>query len=157
MTCRKERIIKNGGEEQEEPEVYFADTQTSESEADFGCMPDSSASEHTDDKACAFAPVACTSPQTTLQPLHDTWKWRGPCCLVRGVHRQVSRCLYTPTWEESIWQGLTVQPQRITHVTPTGHSSRAPFIETRLSHLCTHLGTSQCHESYGDCGYWSLM
>ena len=110
-------------EEQEEPEENFADAQTSESETDFGCMPDSSASECTYYKACAFAPAVCASPQKTLQPLHDTWEWRGPCCLVR-VHRQVRRCLYTPIWEESMWQGLTVQPQHITHVTPTGQSGR---------------------------------
>ena len=36
-------------------------------------------------------------------------------CLVR-VRRQLRRCLYTPTWKESIWNGLTVQPQRIANV-----------------------------------------
>ena len=79
-------------EEPEEPEVYFADGQTSEREEDFGCMSDGSASECTECKASAFAPTARASPQTTLQPLHDIWEWRGPCCLVR-VHRQVRRCL----------------------------------------------------------------
>ena len=41
--------------------------------------PDWLASERTDYKARAFAPVACASPETSLKPIHDTWKWRGPC------------------------------------------------------------------------------
>ena len=52
-------------EEPDELEVYFADGQTSESEEDFGCMPDWSASECTDYKQCAFAPVACASSDSS--------------------------------------------------------------------------------------------
>ena len=39
------------------------------------------------------------------------------------------RCLFTPTWKESIWQGLTVQPQRMTHVKPQDQSFLSPVIE----------------------------
>ena len=75
-------------EKPDEHEAVFVDGQASESEEDFGCMPDWSASECTDYQACACAPAACASPQKTLRPFHDAWEWRGPCCLVR-VHRQV--------------------------------------------------------------------
>ena len=70
----------------------------------------------------------CASPQDTKELLHDTWELRCPCCLVR-VYRQVRTCLYTPTWKESIWRGLTVQPQRIADVTPRDQSRRNPVIE----------------------------
>ena len=40
------------------------------------------------------------------------------------------RCLFTPTWKEDIWQGLTVQPQRITHVKPQDQSFLSPVIES---------------------------
>ena len=52
------------------------------------------------------------------------------CCLVTlvRVHCQTRRCLFTPTWKESIWQGLTVQPQR-SHVKPKDQSFLSPVIE----------------------------
>ena len=52
----------------------------------------------------------CVEAQSTSESEMDsdgTREWRGPCCLVR-VHRQLRRCLFTPTWKEDIWQGLTV-------------------------------------------------
>ena len=58
-----------------------------------------------------------------------------PCCLVR-THRQLRRCLSTPTWKEDIWQGLTVQPQRITHVKPQDQSFLTPVIEHVKSVEC---------------------
>ena len=90
-------------------------------------MLDWSASEYTDCKDRIMATVACACPDSTTQ-LSDTWEWRGPCCLVR-VHRQMRRCLFTPTWKQSIWQGLTVQPQRIFHVKPQDQSFLSPVIE----------------------------
>ena len=33
------------------------------------------------------------------------------------------------TWKQSVWQGLKVQPQSITHVTPSGQQYRNFFIE----------------------------
>ena len=80
-----------GVDEQEDPEVYFADAKTSDSEMGSGVMPDWSASECTGYRKGASATVACASPQDSKEPLCDTWEWRGPCCLVR-VHRQVRRC-----------------------------------------------------------------
>ena len=38
-------------------------------------------------------------------------------------------CLFTPTWKEDIWQVLTIQPQRITHVKPQDESFLSPVIE----------------------------
>ena len=90
-------------------------------------MLDWSASECKDYKVCV-ATVACASPDS-FKTYKDTWEWRGPCCLVR-VHRQLRRCLFTPTWKEDIWQGLTVaQPQRITHVKPQDQPFLSPVIE----------------------------
>ena len=71
-----------------------------------------------------MATVACACPDSSVK-LSETWEWRGPCCLVR-VHRQTRRCLLTPTWKQSIWQGLTVQSQRITHVKPKDQSRISP-------------------------------
>ena len=147
----RDRSEQEWTEEPDELEVYFVDGQTSGSKEDLGCTPDWSASECTDYKACALAPVACASPQTTLHPLHDTWEWRGPCYVVRAL-RQVRRYLYTPTWEEeSVWQGLTVQPQRITHVAPTGQQNRNLLIENVKTREClrpmkvAYLWTSETH------------
>ena len=90
-------------------------------------MLDWSASECKDYKDRIMATVACACPVSSVK-LHDTWEWRGPCCLVR-VHRQTRKCLFTPTRKESIWQGLTVQPQRITHVKPQDQSFLSSVIE----------------------------
>ena len=111
-------------EPQEDPEAYViaAQTSSSESEMESDGMLDWSAS---------VATVACASPDS-LKTHKDTWEWRGPCCLVR-VHRQLRRCLFTPTWKEGIWQGLTVQPQRITHVKPQDQSFLTPVIENAKS------------------------
>ena len=89
---------------------------------------------------------------------------RGPCCLVR-------RCLFTPTWKESIWQGLTVQPQRITHVKPQDHSFLSLVVDNVKSvellrprkvstpDACGNspkFGSSQRHESNGYCRQWCV-
>ena len=84
-----------------------------------------SASDYKDYKV-GVATVACASPDS-FKTHKDTWEWRGSCCLVRA-HRQLRRCLFTPTWKEDIWQGLTVQPQRITHVKPQDQTL-TPVIE----------------------------
>ena len=99
--------------------MYFADAQTSESESeiDYDDMLDWSASECKDYNEDAFATVACACPTDSPETHSDTWAWRGPCCLVR-VHRQFRRCLKTPNRHDQIWQGLTAQPQQITHVRP---------------------------------------
>ena len=89
-------------------------------------MCDWSASECKDCKV-GIATVACAASESNSTQ-RDTWEWRGPCCLVR-VHRQLRRCLFTPTRKEDIWQGLTVQPQRVTHVKPQDHAFLTPVIE----------------------------
>ena len=95
-------------DQEEDPEAYLVDDQSSsESEMDSDGMLDWSASECKDYKDRIMAIVACACPDSSVKS-SDTWEWRGPCCPVR-VHRQVRRCLFTPTWKESIWQGLTVQ------------------------------------------------
>ena len=94
-------------------------------------MLDWSASECKYYKDRIMATVACACPDSSIK-LSDTWEWRGPCCLVR-VHCQTRRCLFTPTWKESIWQGPTVQPQRITHVKPQDQSFLSPVIENAKS------------------------
>ena len=121
-------IQEQDEQQEDDPEAYAveAQTSTSESEMDSDGMLDWSASECKDYKDCV-ATVACASPDS-FNLLKDTWEWRGPCCLVR-VHRQLRRCLFTPTWKEDIWQGLTVQPQRITHVKPQDQSFLSPVIE----------------------------
>ena len=97
-------------EEPDEPEVYFADGQTSESEGDVGCMPDWSCKrERGLQSVCVCS--SCVQPHLRqppsffmIQSLWDSWEWHGPCCLVRA-RSQVRRCLYrvyTPTWEESV-------------------------------------------------------
>ena len=97
-------------DQEEDPEAYLVDAQSSfESEMDSDGMLDWSASEWKDYEDRIMATVACACPDSSVKP-SDTWEWRGPCCLVR-VHRQMRRCLFMPTWKESIWQGLTVQPQ----------------------------------------------
>ena len=113
--------------QEDDPEAYCVEAPcTSESEMDSDGMLDWSASECKGYKDC-LATVACASPDS-LSNLNDTWEWRGLCCLVR-VHRQLRRCLFTPTWKEDIWHGLTVQPQRITHVKPQDQSFLRPIIE----------------------------
>ena len=108
-------------DQEDDPEAYVVEAQTSSSESEMESdgMLDWPASECKDYKDCV-ATVACASPES-FKTRKDTWEWRGPCCLVR-VHRQLRRCLFTPTWKEDIWQGLTVQPQRITHVKPQDSS-----------------------------------
>ena len=87
-------------------------------------MLDWSASDCEDYEDRIMAAFARACPDS-WNKLSDTWEWRGPCCLFR-VHRQMRRCLFTPTWKESIWQGLTVQPQRLTHVKPQDQSFLVP-------------------------------
>ena len=103
--------------QEDDPEAYLmaAATSSSESEVETDGMCDWSASECKDYKV-GIATVACAASEST-KIQRDAWEWQGPCCLVR-VHRQLRRCLFTPTWKEDIWQGLALQPQRITHVKP---------------------------------------
>ena len=76
-------------------------------------------------RACAYTAASSSLPASTK----DSWEWRGSCCLVR-VHRQARRCLFTPTWNEDIWQGFTVFPTRKTYVTPMGQKKHLnPVIE----------------------------
>ena len=89
-------------------------------------MLDWSASECKDYKV-SIATVACAASDS-FKTHKDTWDWRAPCCPVR-VHRQLQRCLFTPTWQVDIWRGLTVQPQRITHGKPQDQSFLTPVIE----------------------------
>ena len=107
--------------QENDPEAYVIAARTSSSESDMESdgMLDWSASECKDYKV-GIATVACASPDS-LKTHKDTWEWRGPCCLVRA-HRQLRKCLFTPTWKEDLWHGLTVQPQRITHVKPQDQS-----------------------------------
>ena len=114
-------------QQEDEAEVYLADAQTSESEMESDGMLDWGPQVCKDYKDGAFATVARASPPTSQETLGGGWEWRGRC-LVR-VHRQFHRCLYTPTWNESLWQGLTVQPQKTTHVKPKDQSSRSQVIE----------------------------
>ena len=125
----------DGQDEQEDAEVNFADAQTSESDVDILASCQIGQLVCTNYKDGAFATVARASPQEPDEPLSDTWEWRGACCLGR-VHRQLRRCLYTPTWKGSVWQDLTVQPQRISHVKPQDQSSRNPVIENVRSMDC---------------------
>ena len=120
-------------DQEEDPEACLVDAQSSsESEMDSDGMLDWSASECKDCKDRIMATVACACPDSSVK-LSDTWEWRGRCCLVR-VHCQTRRCFFTPTWQESIWQGLTVQPQRITHVKPQDQSFFAyPWPERHTS------------------------
>ena len=112
-------------DQEEDPEAYLVEAHTSgESEADSDGMLDWSASERKDYKDRTMATAACACPDSSVKQ-SDTWEWRGPCCLVR-VHRQMRRCLFPPTWKETIWQGLTVQPQRIAHVKPRDQSFLSP-------------------------------
>ena len=77
------------------------------------------------ERACAYTAASSSIPASTK----DSWEWRGSCCLVR-VHRQARRCLFTPTWNEDIWQGFTVFPTRKTYVTPMGQKKHLnPVIE----------------------------
>ena len=114
--------------QEDDPEACLiaAATSSSESEVETDGMCDWSASE-CKDYTVSIATVACAASEST-KIQRDTWEWRGPCCLVR-VHRQLRRCLFTPTWKEDIWQGRTVQPQRITHVKPQDRSFLTPVIE----------------------------
>ena len=114
---------------EDDPEAYLIAAATSSSESEVetdGMCANWSASECKDYKV-GIATVACAASEST-KIQRDTWEWRGPCCLVR-VHRQLRRCLFTPTWKEDIWQSLTVQPQRITHVKPQDQSFLTPVIE----------------------------
>ena len=106
--------------------MIAAATSSSESDIESDGVLDWSASECKDYKV-GIATVACAASDS-LKIEKDTWEWRGPCCLVR-VHRQVRRYLFTTTWKEDIWQGLTVQPQQITHVKPQDRSFLTPVIE----------------------------
>ena len=83
-----------------DPEAYLVEAQTSESEVESDDMLDWLASERKDYKDRAFATVACLSHPDSPEQLSDTWEWRGPWRLVR-VHRQLRRCLYTPTWKKA--------------------------------------------------------
>ena len=82
--------------QENDPEAYLiaAATSSSDSEVETDGLCDWSASECKDYKV-GIAPVACA---TKIQ--RDTWEWRGPCCPVRA-HRQLRRCLLTPTWKET--------------------------------------------------------
>ena len=114
-------------DQEDDPEAHCVEAQsTSESEMDSDGMLDWSASECKDYKDC-ITTVTCASPGS-VSKLSDTWEWRGLCCLVR-VHRQLRRCLFTPTWKEDSWQGLTVQPQRTTYAKFQDQSFLSPVIE----------------------------
>ena len=91
--------------QEDDPEAYVIAAATSSSESDIESdgMLDWSASECKDYKV-GIATVACAASDS-IKTHKDTWEWRGPCCLVRA-HRQLRRCLFTPTWKEDIWQGL---------------------------------------------------
>ena len=98
--------------------------------------------EPQEDDPEAYLIAAATVARAASESINtqkDMWEWRGPCCLAR-VHRQLRRCLLTPTWKEDIWQGLTIQPQRITHVKPheepQDHSFLTPVIEHVKSVEC---------------------
>ena len=99
-------------DQEEDPEAYLVEAQSSssESEMDSDSMLVWSASECKDYKDRFMATVARACPDSSAK-LSDTWEWRGPCCLL-SVHRQTRRCLFT-RHGKSIWQGLTVQPQRV--------------------------------------------
>ena len=114
--------------QEDDPEafVFAAATSSSESDIESDGMLDWSASECKDYKV-GIATVACAASDS-IKTHKDTWEWRGPCCLVRA-HRQLRRCLFTPTGKEDIWQGLTVHPQWITHVKLQDRSFLSPVIE----------------------------
>ena len=110
-------------EHEDDPEAYVVEAQDELLRVRLKSDRSSECKDYKD----GVATVACASPDS-FKTHKDTWEWRGPCCLVR-VHRQLRRCLFTPTWKEDIWQGLTVQPQRITHVKPQDQSFLSPVIE----------------------------
>ena len=114
--------------QEDDPEACLiaAATSSSDSEVETDGMCDWSASECKDYKVGIATVARIASESTKIQ--RDTWEWRGPCCLVRA-HPQLRRCLFTPTWKEDIGQGLTVQPQRITHVKPQDQSFLSSVIE----------------------------
>ena len=88
-------------DQEEDPEAYLVEAQSSsESEVDSDGMLDWSASECKDYKDRIMATVASACPNSSIK-LSDTWELRGPCLLV-SVHRQTRRCLFTPTWKESL-------------------------------------------------------
>ena len=116
MTCQSKRTPKSGLKSQRSLKSTLPTARPPRVVKNFGCMPDWSASECLDYNVCHLLQLHVL--------LHEDG---GPCCLVR-VHRQVRRCLYTLTWEESVWQGLKVQPQRITRVSPLVNNFK-PVIE----------------------------
>ena len=73
----------------------------------------------------AITRVAFELPQ---KPVNDTWEWRGLCCLVR-IHRYAGKILFTPTWQEPVWNGLEVYPVRTTVVQLVGSEPLKPHVE----------------------------
>ena len=84
-----------------------------------------------DYKEGAFAAVACASPQDTIEPLHDTWSLLPS----KSTSAREKTSLHSDV-EGRIWQRLTVQLHRVTHVTPLDQSSRNPAIENVKSSEC---------------------
>ena len=119
------RLTEDGGVEQIGPSEVISEADPAWNPWDqdhwFAYRSDSDCKE----RACASTAVHTALSVSTK----DSWEWRGACCLVR-VHRQVRRCLFTPTWQEDIWHGLKVQPTRKTYVTPVGQKKPLnPVIE----------------------------